>query len=79
MHCTAHISQYAAVRVRSGMELEGKGQIEGLWEDHTVGLDGARSDIAIMRTLDGHSKLELTGYHAPATPNADPLNPLMCR
>jgi catechol 2,3-dioxygenase-like lactoylglutathione lyase family enzyme len=26
-----------------GMELEGKGQIEGLWADHTVGLDGVRS------------------------------------
>jgi hypothetical protein len=29
-----------------GMELEGKGQVEGLWADRTVGLDGVRSDIA---------------------------------
>ena len=48
-----------------GMELEGKGQIEGLWADRTVGLDGVRSEIAMMRTPDGHSKLELTRYHAP--------------
>ena len=36
-----------------GMELEGKGQVEGLWADRTVGLDGVRSDIAMMRTPDG--------------------------
>jgi catechol 2,3-dioxygenase-like lactoylglutathione lyase family enzyme len=49
-----------------GMELEGKSQIEGIWADRTVGLDGVRSDIAMMRTLDGHSKLELTRYDNPA-------------
>ena len=49
-----------------GIELEGKGQVEGLWADRTVGLDGARSEIAMMRTPDGHGKLELTRYHAPA-------------
>ena len=48
-----------------GMELEGRGQIEGLWADRTVGLDGVRSEIAMMRTPDGHSKLELTTYQAP--------------
>ena len=49
-----------------GMELEGRGQIEGLFADRTVGLDGVRSEIAMMRTPDGHSKLELTKYHTPA-------------
>jgi catechol 2,3-dioxygenase-like lactoylglutathione lyase family enzyme len=58
-----------------GMELEGKAQIEGLWADHTVGLDGIRSDIAMMRTPDGHSKLELTKYHAPAAVGIEPENP----
>lgn len=57
-----------------GMALEGRGQIEGLWADRTVGLDGVRSDIAMMRTPDGHSKLELTKYHAPAAPGAKPEN-----
>jgi catechol 2,3-dioxygenase-like lactoylglutathione lyase family enzyme len=55
-----------------GMELENKAQIEGLWADRTVGLDGVRSDIAMMRTPDGHSKLELTKYHAPAAVGAGP-------
>ena len=58
-----------------GMELEGKGQIEGLFADRTVGLDGVRSDIAMMRTPDGHSKLELTKYHTPAAVAAEPANP----
>jgi len=58
-----------------GMELEGKAQIEGLWADHSVGLDGIRSDIAMMRTPDGHSKLELTRYHTPAASSAEPKNP----
>jgi hypothetical protein len=49
-----------------GMEREGKAEIEGLWADRTVGLDSVRSDIAMMRTPDGHSKLELTKYHTPA-------------
>jgi catechol 2,3-dioxygenase-like lactoylglutathione lyase family enzyme len=54
-----------------GMELDGKAQIEGVWADRTVGLDGIRSEIAMMRTPDGHSKLELTKYHAPAAVAAD--------
>ena len=58
-----------------GMELEGKAQVEGLWADRTVGLDGVRSDIAMMRTPDGHGKLELTRYHTPAAARAEPANP----
>jgi catechol 2,3-dioxygenase-like lactoylglutathione lyase family enzyme len=58
-----------------GMELEGTAQIEGIWADRTVGLDGVRSDIATMRTPDGQSKLELTRYHAPAASRAEPRNP----
>ena len=58
-----------------GMELEVKGQIEGLFADLTVGLDGIRSEIAMMRTPDGHSKLELTKYHTPAAVSAEPENP----
>jgi catechol 2,3-dioxygenase-like lactoylglutathione lyase family enzyme len=58
-----------------GMEREGKARIEGLWADRTVGLDGVRSVIAMMRTPDGHSKLELTKYHTPAAIGARPLNP----
>jgi catechol 2,3-dioxygenase-like lactoylglutathione lyase family enzyme len=58
-----------------GMELEGTAQVEGLWADRTVGLDGVRSDIAMMRTPDGHGKLELSKYHNPAASGAEPENP----
>jgi catechol 2,3-dioxygenase-like lactoylglutathione lyase family enzyme len=58
-----------------GMELEGTAQIEGRWADRTVGLDGVRSDIAMMRTPDGHSRLELAKYHTPAAVSAEPENP----
>jgi len=67
----------AAVRffTELGMELESTASIEGLFADRTVGLDGIRSDIAMMRTPDGHSKLELTKYHHPAASASDPANP----
>ena len=58
-----------------GMELEGKGQIEGVVADRTVGLDGVRTEIAMMRIPDGHGKLELTRYHTPAAVRAEPENP----
>ena len=58
-----------------GMELEGKGEVEGIFPDRAVGLDGVRCDIAMMRTPDGHSKLELAKYHTPAASRAEPENP----
>jgi catechol 2,3-dioxygenase-like lactoylglutathione lyase family enzyme len=58
-----------------GMEIEGRAQIEGPWADQTVGLDGVRSEIAMLRTPDGHSKLELTTYHTPEATSPDPHDP----
>ena len=58
-----------------GMELEGKAEIEGPVADRTVGLDGVRTDIAMMRTPDGHGRLELTQYHTPAAVRAETENP----
>lgn len=58
-----------------GLELEGRSRIEGRFADQTVGLDGVRSEIAMMRTPDGHGKVELTTYHAPVASAAEPRNP----
>jgi catechol 2,3-dioxygenase-like lactoylglutathione lyase family enzyme len=58
-----------------GMELDGETQVEGPWADSTVGLSGVRADIAMMRTPDGHSKLELVKYHTPAAVGAEPNSP----
>ena len=59
-----------------GMELEGKAPIEGPSVDRVNGLDGIRVDIAMMRTPDGHGRLELTKFHTPAAVSAEPQNAL---
>ena len=55
-----------------GMELEGQTQVEGPWADRVVGLDGVRADIAMMRTPDGHGRVELSKFHAPPAVRAEP-------
>jgi catechol 2,3-dioxygenase-like lactoylglutathione lyase family enzyme len=55
-----------------GMELEGETQVEGPWADLTVGLEGVRADIAMMRTPDGHGGVELSRFHTPAAIRAEP-------
>ncbi|MCC6946001.1 MAG: VOC family protein [Thermomicrobiales bacterium] len=66
-----------------GMELEGQMTVEGPWADKVVGLTGVRSDIAMMRTPDGHGKVELSKFHAPAAvrfgPEVAPSNTLGMR
>jgi catechol 2,3-dioxygenase-like lactoylglutathione lyase family enzyme len=57
-----------------GMELEGETQVEGPWADSTVGLDGVRADIAMMRTPDGHGRVELSRFHTPPAVKAGPEN-----
>jgi catechol 2,3-dioxygenase-like lactoylglutathione lyase family enzyme len=59
-----------------GMELEGKAPIEGPWVDRINALDGVRVDIAMMRTPDGHGRLELTKFHAPTAVRVEPENAL---
>jgi catechol 2,3-dioxygenase-like lactoylglutathione lyase family enzyme len=58
--------------VELGMELEGEAQVEGRWVDQTVGLDGVRADIAMMRAPDGHGRVELTKFHTPPAVRAEP-------
>jgi catechol 2,3-dioxygenase-like lactoylglutathione lyase family enzyme len=54
------------------MELEGETQVEGPWVDSVVGLDGVRADIAMLRTPDGHGRVELTRFHTPPAVRAEP-------
>ena len=56
------------------MELEGETPVEGRWVDRVIGLDGVRADIAMMRTPDGHGRLELTKFHTPAAISGEPKN-----
>ena len=58
-----------------GMELEGETTLEGPWVDQTVGLDGVRADITMMRTPDGHGRVELSRFHRPPAVRAEPESP----
>src|SRR5215216_5767778 len=48
-----------------GLELEGKATIDGEWSGRVTGLHGQQVEIAMMRTPDGHSRLELSRFLAP--------------
>jgi catechol 2,3-dioxygenase-like lactoylglutathione lyase family enzyme len=56
--------------VELGLELEGETTVEGQWVDRVVGLDGVRSDIALLRTPDGHSRIELSKFRKPTAISA---------
>ena len=56
-----------------GLDLEGRATIEGEWAGRVTGLGDQRVEIAMMRTPDGHSRLELSRFLAPA-PVADHRN-----
>src|SRR5215831_11220861 len=60
--------------VELGMELDGEMPVEGRWVDLVVGLENVRCEIAMMRTPDGHGRLELTKFHTPAAVRAEPKN-----
>jgi catechol 2,3-dioxygenase-like lactoylglutathione lyase family enzyme len=55
-----------------GMELDGETQVEGTWAGQVIGLDDVRADIAMMRTPDGHSRVELSRFHTPPAVRAEP-------
>ena len=48
-----------------GLELEGRAKIEGEWSGRVTGLGDQRVEIAMMRTPDGHSRLEFSRFLAP--------------
>jgi len=57
-----------------GLELEGEAQVKGRSVDRLIGLDGVVSDIAMMRTPDGHGRVELTKFRSPTADSAEPNN-----
>jgi len=61
--------------VELGLELQGGGSVEGQAVDRIVGLDGVRSELAFLRTPDGHSQIELVKFHSPPTQGGDPHAP----
>jgi catechol 2,3-dioxygenase-like lactoylglutathione lyase family enzyme len=62
-----------------GLELEGQGIVEGEWAGRVTGLGDQRVEIAMMRTPDGHSRLELSRFLEPpvvADHRSAPVNAL---
>ena len=57
--------------VELGLKLIGESPVEGDWVDRVVGLQGVHVDIAMLETADGHGRLELMRFHAPAARAGD--------
>jgi len=55
-----------------GMTLEGEAPAEGSWVDRVNGLESVRVDIVMMRTPDGHGRLELTKFRNPKLVEVEP-------
>src|SRR5881275_3254839 len=59
--------------IELGLELEGETQVEGPSVDSMIGLKDVRATLALMRTPDGHGRIELDKFH---TPNAIRFGPV---
>jgi catechol 2,3-dioxygenase-like lactoylglutathione lyase family enzyme len=55
-----------------GMTREGEARVEGPWVDRINGLESVQVDIVMMRTPDGHGRLELTKFHNPGLVELEP-------
>ena len=55
-----------------GMELEGEATVEGPSVDRLIGLQNVRATLALMRTPDGHGRIELDKFHTPKAVRAEP-------
>jgi catechol 2,3-dioxygenase-like lactoylglutathione lyase family enzyme len=62
--------------VELGLELEGEATVEGEWVDRLVGLDGVRADLAVVRTPDGHGRVELSAFRTPVATGTAPKAPM---
>ena len=57
--------------VELGLELQGNGSVEGRSVDRIVGLEGVRSEVAMMQTPDGNGRLELVKFLSPSSQGDD--------
>jgi catechol 2,3-dioxygenase-like lactoylglutathione lyase family enzyme len=55
-----------------GMTIEGEAPVEGPWVDRVNGIEGVQVDIVMMRTPDGHGRLELTKFRNPKLVEIEP-------
>ncbi|MEV6299465.1 VOC family protein [Actinoplanes sp. NPDC051861] len=69
--------------VELGMELEGKGPVEGRWVEQVIGIGDVRQDVAMLSIPGGPGRIELARFHQPAAvagaPHDAPANTLGIR
>ena len=62
--------------VELGLELEGQTTVEAPWADQLIGLDGVRANIAMLKTPDGHSRVEVSTFERPVATSGAPWAPV---
>ncbi|MER7708062.1 VOC family protein [Kitasatospora sp. NPDC097605] len=55
-----------------GLDLEGRSPVEGRWVERIIGLEGVRQEVAMLRTPDGHGRIELAMFHSPEPVRPEP-------
>jgi catechol 2,3-dioxygenase-like lactoylglutathione lyase family enzyme len=68
----ADLDAVIAFFVELGMEVEGTGPIEGRWVERVIGIDDVRQDVAMLRTPDGHGRVEMAMFHTPKAISTEP-------
>ena len=68
------IDAVIAFFVELGMELEGKGPVDGRWVERVIGIDDVRQDVAMLRIPGGHGRIELAMFHTPKAIRAEPAD-----
>ena len=61
--------------VELGFKPGGKGQVEGDLVDRIIGLEGVRTEVAMIETPDGNGRLELIAFHSPPAQDGDAAGP----
>ena len=60
--------------VEIGMELEGRGPVEGRWVERVIGLDDVRQEVAMLSIPSGGTRIELARFHAPQAVRSGPVD-----
>jgi catechol 2,3-dioxygenase-like lactoylglutathione lyase family enzyme len=58
-----------------GLEPRGEGSVEGEWAGRIIGLENVKTDLAMLRTADGHGEIELVKFHSPPYEGDNPPAP----
>jgi catechol 2,3-dioxygenase-like lactoylglutathione lyase family enzyme len=72
----ADLEAAVAFFLELGLELEGEATVGGQWADDLLGLEGVSADIAVVRTPDGHGRIELSTFRSPESTSTSPRAPV---